>query len=170
MDQLSENRDPIRTLQYALALERGQENYQKMSINNKNNNDIDLTGTKEVQYIPRTNIQQRTGILRTPKTGPIQDCWKCGYNFVPSHLYSCPAEQELCRICNKTEHYAKMFTAEFPPTPTQRTQQRNITQSRNTSNTQTHSNCPQNTRKLRNINMTSPGNISPAGSTHSAEN
>ena len=77
-DLLSEDRDPIGTLQYALARERSQENQQKMNNNNRTNIDTNPIGTNEVHYVRRSNIQQRAGILQTPKTSPIPDCWKCG--------------------------------------------------------------------------------------------
>ena len=77
-DLLSDDRDLIGTLQYALARERGQENQQKMNNNNRYNTDINPIGTSEVHYVDCNNFQQRTGILPTPKTNPILDCWKCG--------------------------------------------------------------------------------------------
>ena len=86
MDLLTEDGDPIGTLQYALARERGQENQQKMANPNKPITEINPIGSTEVHYIRRnkiqqiTSIQQRTGIIPTPKTGPIPDCWKFGYN------------------------------------------------------------------------------------------
>ena len=66
--------DPIGRLQYALARERVQENQQKMNNNNRNNIDTNPIGTADVHYVRRNNIQQRTGILPTPKTGLITDC------------------------------------------------------------------------------------------------
>ena len=84
MELLPENREPIKTLQYALARERSQENQQNMANPNKSLTEIKPIGSTEVQYIRRNNIQQRTstqqrtGILPTPKTGLIPVCWKCG--------------------------------------------------------------------------------------------
>ena len=144
--------DPIGTLQYALARERGQENQQKM--NNNNNIDTKSTGTTEVHYVRRNNIKQRTGILPTPKTGLIRDCWKCGLNFVPGHLISCQAKQEICRVCKKTGHFAKMCKAEKPPQSTQRTHYKNNTQNRNSQTTYQYTSNQNNTRRVRNIHTT----------------
>ena len=69
--------------------------------------DTNPQGQFDVQYIRRKNSQarqntpQRTGILQTPKSGPIPDCWKCGYKFIPGHLSNCPAKNEVCRICKR---------------------------------------------------------------------
>ena len=79
---ISEDRDPIGTLHYALARERGRENKQKMANPNRTTLDTNPTGSTDVQYIRRNtmqqrhSIQQRTGILQTPKSGPIPYCWK----------------------------------------------------------------------------------------------
>ena len=58
----------------------------------------------------RQSIQQRTGILQTRKSGPIPDCWKSGYKFIPGHLSNYTAKKEVCRICKKNMQgqYAKM--------------------------------------------------------------
>ena len=121
MDLLSEDRDPVGTLQYGLAIERGQGNQHKIANLNRPATELNHIGSTDVQYIkrnntqPTTNIQQRTGILQTPKTGPIPaDCWKCGYNFITGHLSNCTAKNEICRICEKLGHYAKLCRAEMP--------------------------------------------------------
>ena len=80
----------------------------------------------------RQSVQKRTGILQTPKSGPIPDCWKYGYNFIPGHLSNCPAKNEVCRKCKKIGYYAKMLKAEMPPRTRQRPQIRINTQSRST--------------------------------------
>ena len=103
MDILSEGRDPIGTLQYALARKRGKENQQKKTNNNRNNNDIHPIGTTEVHYISCNNIQQRAGILSTTKTGPITDCWKCGYEFVPDHLHTPGKKKEKNVECARKQ-------------------------------------------------------------------
>ena len=70
MDLLSEDRDPIGTLQYALARERGQENQQKMTNTSRSQFELSPQGSSDVQYIRRNNtqyrqnIQQRIGILQ----------------------------------------------------------------------------------------------------------
>ena len=115
MHLLSEDRDPIGTLQYALARERGQEKQQKINNNNRNNIDTNPIGTNEVHYVRRSNTQQGAGILPTPKLSRLPDCWKCGYKFEPGHLNTCPAKQEICRICKKIGHYAKICKTEMPP-------------------------------------------------------
>ena len=121
MDLLSEDRDPIGTLQYALARERGQENQQKMANPNRSPRDKYPQVQPEVQYIRRNNTQQgqsiphRTGTLQTPRSGHTPDCWKCGYKFISVHLSNCPAKNEICRICKKIGHYRKMCEAEMPP-------------------------------------------------------
>ena len=80
MDLLSEDRDPIGTLQYALARERGQKNQQKLTNPGRSHFDTNSQGQFDVQYIrhnntqQRQNIQKRTGILQTLKSGPIPDC------------------------------------------------------------------------------------------------
>ena len=94
MDLLSEDRDPIGTLQYALARVRGQENQQKMKNTNNYKTITNPIGTTEVHYVRRNNTQQRTEILAKLKTNPIPSCWKCGQKFIPGHLNICPAKQE----------------------------------------------------------------------------
>ena len=78
MDLLSEDRDPIGTLQCVLSRERNQGNQQKMNNKNRTNIETNPIGTNEVHCVSRSNIQQRAGILQTPKTSTIPDCWKCG--------------------------------------------------------------------------------------------
>ena len=175
MDLLSEDRDPIGTLQYALARERGQENQQKMTNTSRSQFELNPQGSSDVQYIRRNNtqyrqnIQQRTGILRTPKSGPIPDCWKCGYKFIPGHLSNCPAKNEICRICKKIGHYAKMCRAEMPPQPAQKPPIRNNTQNRSTASTNQKNNYNPNSRRVRNIKTTSTEDLSNAGSNKSEE-
>ena len=63
---------------------RDQENQQKLAKTNRSPRDTCPQGQPEVQYIRRNNSQQRqsipqrTGILQTPRSGQIPDCWKCG--------------------------------------------------------------------------------------------
>ena len=167
---LSEDRDPIGILQYAPARKRGQENQQKKTSNKKNNNDIHPIGTSEVQYTRRNIMQQITSILLIIRTGTISNCWKCGHKFLPGFLNTCTAKQEICRICKKKGHFANMCRAEIPPRPAQRAQHQNNTQNRSTASTLTYSNNLQNTRRVKNINTTSPENISLAESKQSSEN
>ena len=170
MDLLSDDRDPIGTLQYALARERVQENQQKMNSTNTYNTDTNPIGTSKVHYVHRNNNQQRTGLVPTPKTNAIPDWWKCGHKFIPGHLNTCPAKQEICRICKKIGHYAKMCKEEMPPRALQRPQNRNFAQNRNQQNPYQYNNNNQNnTRKVRNINTTPEEKTSQEGSTHSRE-
>ena len=175
MDLLSEDRDPIGTLQYALARERGQENQQKMTNTSRSQFEMNPQGHSDVKYIRRNNtqsrqsIQQRTGILQTPKSGPIPDCWKCGYKFIPGHLSICPAKNEICRICKKIGNYAKMCRAEMPPRPTQKPPIRNNNQNRSTASTNQNNNYHPNTRRVRNIKTTSTEDISNAETNKSEE-
>ena len=170
MDLLSEFRDPIGTLQYALERERGQKNQQNMKNSNRNNIGTNPIGTNEAHYVRRSNIQQSTGILPTPKRSPIPDCWKWGYKFVPGNLNTCQAKQEICRIFKKMGHYAKMCKAEMPPRPPQWTKYKNNIQNASLQNTYVYNNNQNNTKRVRNINTTSEDKTSQAGSTHSAEN
>ena len=166
MDLLSEDREPIGTLQSALARERGQENQQKMTNSTRSLLDTNPQGQTEVQYIRRNNTQQRqsiqhrTVILQTPKSGPIPDCWKCGYQFISGHLSDCPAKSAVCRICKKIGHFAKMCKAEMPPRPTQRPKIRTNTQSRSTTSTNQNNNYQQNTRRVRNIKSATTDDVS----------
>ena len=64
VDLLSEDRDPIRTHQYALARESGQENQQKLTKPNRTTLETNPTGSTDVQYIKRNNIQQKSSIQR----------------------------------------------------------------------------------------------------------
>ena len=120
MDLLSETRTPSETLQYALARERGQESQQKMR--NTYTNTLQANPWFEkIQYIKRQN---RVPILRTPQSGQIQDCRRCGKKFLPGHLNVCPAKNEICRICKKIGHFAKQCKSEMPPRPQYNPQQR----------------------------------------------
>ena len=175
LDLLSEDRDPIGTLQYALAREKGQENQQKMTNTSRSQFELSPQGSSDVQYIRRNNtqyrqnIQQRTGILQTPKSGPIPDCWKCGYKFIPGHLSNCPAKNEICRICKKIGYYAKMCRAEMPSRPTQKPPIRNNIRNRSTISTNQNNNYNPNSRSVRNIKTTSTEDLSNAGSNKSEE-
>ena len=99
MDLLSEDRGPIGTLQYALAGKRGQENQQKMTNPDRSHFDTNPQGQFDVQYIrrnntqPRQNTQQRTGILQTPKSGPIQTAGNVDINLSPGT--SATAQQRM---------------------------------------------------------------------------
>ena len=121
-----------------------------MANKNRSPQDIYPQGQSEVQNIRRNNTQQRqsipqrTDILKTPRSGQIPDCWKCGYKFIPVHLSNCPAKNEICGICKKISHYGKMCKAEMTPRPTQRPQPRTNIQSRNTISTNQNNNYQQN--------------------------
>ena len=38
----------------------------------------------------------------TTNTRPIPECWKCGNKFISGHLISCPAKNEISKICKKS--------------------------------------------------------------------
>ena len=111
MDPLSEDRSPRDTVNYALAKERGQASHQKMN-NTHTPKSRDNPFFNQLPYIKRQN---KAPILPTPKTGQIQDSRRCGHNFLPGHFY--PAKNEVCRICNKIGHFAKLCKSEMPSLP-----------------------------------------------------
>ena len=90
MDLLSEDRDPLETLHYAITRERGQEKQQRIS----NTHALNSSGSG-INVIQRQRQQtQRLSILPTPpNTNKIPDCWKCGYKFIKGHLDNCPAKK-----------------------------------------------------------------------------
>ena len=117
-----------------------------------------------------TTINNELDYYQHQKQNPTPDCWKCGHKFIPGHLNTCPAKQEICSICKKIGPYAKMCKAEMPPRAPQRPHFRNIAQNRNQQNPyQYNSNNQNNTRRVRNINTTPVEKTSQAGSTHSRE-
>ena len=98
MDLLSEDRDPLETLQYAITRKRGQENQQRIS----NTHALNPSGSG-INLIQKQRQQtQRRSILPTPpNNNKIPDCWKCGYKFIKGHLDNCPAKNVICNICKK---------------------------------------------------------------------
>ena len=75
MNLLSEDRDPLETLHYAITRERGQENQQRIS-----NTHAQRPSGSGINLIQRQRQQtQRRSILPTPSNyNKIPDCWKCG--------------------------------------------------------------------------------------------
>ena len=98
MDLLSEDRDPLAILQYAISKERVQENQQRIS----NTHALSPSGPG-INLIQKQRQQtQRRSILPTPpNNNKKQDCWKCGYKFIKGHLDNCPAKDVICNICKK---------------------------------------------------------------------
>ena len=129
----------------------------------------------EVQYIRRNNTKTKTkhttknGHTTDTKIRSIPDCRKCGYKFIRGHLSNCLAKNEVCRICKKIGHYAKMCKAEMPPRPTQRSQLRKNTQSRSTTSTNQNNNYQQNTRRVRDIKAATTDDVSQTRSNQSEE-
>ena len=70
MDLVSEDGDPIGTIQYALARERGQENQQKMNSINRYNTGTNPIGTNEVHYVRRNSIKKKNWHLTNTKNKP----------------------------------------------------------------------------------------------------
>ena len=110
MDLLSEDRDPLETLNYAITREIGQENQQRISnthLLNPNGSGINL--------IQRQQTQRRSILPTPPNNNKIPDCWKCGNKFIKGHLDNCPAKYVVGNICKKVGHYAKLCRSEIPP-------------------------------------------------------
>ena len=101
MDLLSEDSDPLETLQYTITRERSQGNQQRISSTHAQN-----PQGSGIKLIQRTRQQTtRRSILHTPtKNNKIPDCWKCGYKFVKGYLDNCPAKKTICKICKKIGH------------------------------------------------------------------
>ena len=99
MDLLSEDRDPLKTLIYAITRERVQKNQQRIS----NTHSLNPSGTG-IKLIQRQRQQtQRKSILPTPPTtNKMPDCWKWGYKFTKRHLDNCPAKNVIGNICKKS--------------------------------------------------------------------
>ena len=98
MDLLSEDRDHLETLHYAIKRERGQENQQRIS-----NTHAQSPSESGINLIQRQRQQtQRRSILHTPPiNNKIPDCWKYGYKFIQGHLDNCPAKNSICNILKK---------------------------------------------------------------------
>ena len=90
-------------------------------INTNSNTNMTNPWFEKIQYIKRQN---KVPILPTPNSGQIQESRKCGTKFLPGHLNVCPAKNEVCRICKKIGHFAKVCRSEMPPRPQYNTQQR----------------------------------------------
>ena len=105
MDLLSEDRDPLETLHYAITRERGQENQQRIS-----NTHAQSPSGSGINLIQRQRQQtERRSILPTLSNNKrIPDCWKCGYKFIKGHLDNCPAKNTICNACKKIGHYADL--------------------------------------------------------------
>ena len=100
MDLLSETRDPLETLHYAITRERGQENQQRIS-----NTHAQSPSGSEINLIQRQRQQtERRSMIPTPSNNnKISDCWKCGYKFIKGHLDNCPAKNTICNTCKKNQ-------------------------------------------------------------------
>ena len=120
MDLLSEEKTPSGTLQYALARERGQAGQQKMTKTDTNTN-IANPWFEKIQYVKGQN---RVFILSNPQSGLIQDCRRCDNKFLSEHLNICRAKNEVCRICKKIGHFAKLRKSEMSPRLQHNIQQR----------------------------------------------
>ena len=89
MDLLSEDRDPLETLHYAITRERGQENQQRVS----NTHALSPIGSGiNLIQKQRQQTQRRSIIPTPPNNNKIPDCWKCGYKFKIGQL--------PCEKCN----------------------------------------------------------------------
>ena len=95
MDLLSEDRDPLETLQYAITRERGQENQQQIS----NTQALSPSGSgKNLIQKQRQKTQRRSILPTPPNNNKIPDCWKSGYKFIKRHLDNCPAKNKICKF------------------------------------------------------------------------
>ena len=157
MDLLSEDRDPLETLHYAITRERGQENQQRISNTYaKNPNGLGIN------LIQRTRQQtvRRTVLPTPPNNNKKPDCSKCGYKFIKGHLDSCPQKNTIFIICKEIGHYAKVCRSDIPPRRLEiqntqiNNQQYNYNRTQQPNNTQQQTN----TRKVRNIKQSMPEN------------
>ena len=157
MDLLSEDRDPLETLHYAITRERGQENQQRISSTHAQN-----PNGSGINLIQRTQQTARRSILPTPpnNNNKIPDCWKCRYNFIKGHLDNCPAKNTICNICKKIWHYAKVCRSDIPPRKLEIQNTQRNSQNYNYNRTQQPNNTQQqaNTGRVRNIQQTIPEN------------
>ena len=155
MDLLSEDRDTLETLHYAITRERGQENQPRISSTHAQN-----PNGSGINLIQRTRQQTpRRSILPTPpNNNKIPDCWKCGYKFIKGHLDNFRAKNSIGNICKRIGHYAKACRSDIPPrrSEMQNTQRNN--QNYNYNRTQQSNNTQQqtNTRRVRNIQQSIP--------------
>ena len=150
MDLLSEDRDPLETLQYAIKRERGQENQQRISNThalNPSGSGINLTQKQ------RQQTQRRSILPIPPNNNKIPDCWKCGYKFIKEHLGNCPAKIVIYNICKKIGHYAKVCRSDIPPrrVEIQNTQRNNQEAYNNKNQQQNNTQQQTNTRRVCNI-------------------
>ena len=159
MDLLSEDKDPLKTLNYALTRERGQENQQHIGSRH-----AQIPQGSGINLIRRTRQQlKRRSILSTPRNNnKIPDCWKYGYKFIKGHLDNCSAKNTVCNICKKIGQYAKVCRSEIPPrqseTQTQNTQRNNPNHNYNRTQQQNTSQQQVNARRVRNIQKSKPEN------------
>ena len=98
MDLLSEDRDPLETLQYAIQREIDQENQQRISKTHALN--PSGSGINLIQK-QRQQTQRRSILPTPPNNNKIPDCWKCSYKFIKGHLDNCPAKNVICNVCKK---------------------------------------------------------------------
>ena len=130
MELLSEVRTPAQVLNFALSLERGQENQKEILRANPSNwNQVNAT----LQQTNRTQTRPQTSTQRQQQAQDIQPCWRCGAPFTQGHNIICPAKGAQCNICKKMGHFAKLCRSKMPERPRQRPTQRTLQQSYNQS-------------------------------------
>ena len=115
----------------------------------------------------RTRQQStRRSILPTQlNNNKIPDCWKFGYKFIKGHLDNSPAKNticDICDICKKIEHYAKVCRSEITPsrseTQTQSIQRSSPNHNYNRAQQQNTSQKQVNTRQVQTIQQSNPDN------------
>ena len=119
MDLLSEEKSPTETLNYALARERGQASQKKM------NNSHAPIGRDILSF---TKITSRDKTSFQSYQRPKQHKSRTAENAENAKI--CPAKIDVCRICKKVDHFAKLCKPEMPsrlPYNMQQTEQMNYT-------------------------------------------
>ena len=112
MDLLSEDRDPLKKMNYALTKENGPVNQQRISITH-----AQIPQVSEINLVQRTRLQKtRRNILPTPpNNNKTPNCCKCEYKFIKKHLDNSLAKNTVYKICKKKGHYAKECRSEISP-------------------------------------------------------
>ena len=111
-DLLSEDKVRLEKLNYALTIESGPVNQQRISITH-----AQIPQGSGINLVQRTRQQKiRRSILPTPpNNNKTPNCCKCEYKFIKEHLDNSLAKNTVYKICKKKGHYAKECRTEIPP-------------------------------------------------------
>ena len=132
---LAQTRTPQEAYEYAIRREKGIEHSRTMKVNliggqaattpkqepihyvytiGRENQQYNLNnqrgrGSFRGRPYPRGSQNTRGQQYQQQRNTNYKQCFKCGNQYGPNHLQSCPAKDKICSKCAKRGHFAKVF-------------------------------------------------------------